>query len=54
MKKKVTLTFEVSQETRKMLKMMAAQTDKTMASLIEELITIRWKEHKENTKDGII
>ncbi|MEZ2231562.1 hypothetical protein [Microcoleus sp.] len=38
MKKKVTISFQTSQETRKILKRIALEKDKKMAEVMEELI----------------
>lgn len=57
MKNKVILSVIVSQETRKLLKKMAIEEDKTMAALIEEMITMKWKQTelvKIKSKDGTI
>jgi hypothetical protein len=44
MKNKVILSFQVSRETRKLLKKMALDEEKTMAALLEEIIIIKWQE----------
>lgn len=54
MKNKVTLSFYVSTETRKNLKKMAVDEDKTMAALLEEMITIKWQQTYTKNKNGII
>lgn len=54
MKNKVVLSFYVSQESRKILKKMAIDEDKTMAALIEEMIIIKWKQIKADKRDGTI
>lgn len=41
---KVSLSFYVSSETRKILKKMAIDENKTMAVLLEEMIIIKWKQ----------
>ena len=38
MQKKVTISFQTSQETRKILKRIALERDKKMSELLEELI----------------
>lgn len=52
MKDKVILSFHVSQESRKFLKKMAIDQDKTMARILEELIIMKWQELSGITKDG--
>lgn len=54
MKKTVPLSVKVSSETRKILKKMAADKEKTMAEFVEEMIILRWKELISSSKDGII
>lgn len=54
MKNKVTLSFNVSQETRKLLKTMAVNEDKTMAALVEEMIIMKWQQTSITDKNGII
>lgn len=54
MKNKVILSFHVSLETRKFLKKMAINEDKTMATMLEELITMKWQQTHMDKKDGII
>jgi hypothetical protein len=54
METKVVLSFQVSQKTRKMLKKMAINEDKTMVGLLEEMIIMKWQETNINKKDGII
>lgn len=52
MRNKVILSFHVSLETRKMLKKMAIEQERTMAEMLEELIILKWQEF--NTKNGTI
>ncbi len=54
MNNKVILSFHVSQESRKFLKKMAIDQEKTMAKMLEELIIMRWQELNNITKDGTI
>lgn len=54
MKNKVILSFYVLAETRKILKTMAVDEEKSMATLIEEMIIIRWQEKNIKTKNGTI
>lgn len=54
MKSKVSLTVYVSHETRKLLKKMAVNQEKTMATLLEEMIIMKWQEANMSKKDGII
>lgn len=54
MKNKVVLSFHVSQETRRMLKKMAVNQDKTMATLLEEMIIMKWQQANIDNKDGTI
>lgn len=54
MKNKVVLSFCVLQETRKILKKMAVNEDKTMAALLEEMIIMKWQQANIDNKDGTI
>jgi hypothetical protein len=54
MEGKVSLSVYVSHETRKILKKMAVNQEKTMANLLEEMIIMKWQEVSMNKKDGII
>lgn len=48
------LSVNVSQESRKLLKKMAVNEDKTMANLLEEMITMRWQQADINKENGNI
>lgn len=49
------LSLHVFQETRKLLKKMAVNEDKTMAALLEEMIIMKWQEQANtDKKDGTI
>lgn len=54
MKKKVVLSFAVLQETRKILKKMAVNEDRTMAALLEEMIIMKWRQTNTDNKNGIV
>lgn len=54
MSNKVSLSFYVSTETRKILKRMAIDEDKTMATLLEEMITIKWHQTNLDKKNGTV
>lgn len=54
MNNKVSLTFCIPTECRKILKQMALEEDKTMTALLEEMIMMRWSEKLNDKKNGTL